>query len=65
MFSFYPQGKRKAVYPCPKCNVSIQGLWKFVSHTYVHDREARFACPACGKRIIKVQNFKDHILRYV
>ena len=47
------------------CSISIQGLWKFVQHSYVHDKEPRFCCPACGKRMIKVQNFKDHIQRHL
>ena len=27
-------------------------------------QEARFKCPACGKRIHKVQNYKDHLQRH-
>ncbi len=46
------------------CNINILGVWKYVQHSFVHDSEARFACPVCDKRIIKVQNFKDHIMRH-
>ncbi len=56
--------KMKTVLPCPMCNINIQGVWKYFQHTFTHDKEARFKCPACGKRIHKVQNYKDHLQRH-
>ncbi|TRY75863.1 hypothetical protein TCAL_09366 [Tigriopus californicus] len=56
--------KTKIVLPCPLCNINIQGVWKYFQHTFTHDKEARFKCPACHKRMNKVQSFKDHIYRH-
>lgn len=56
--------KIKLNLPCPICNITVQGVWKYFQHTYTHDREPRFRCPVCGKRTHKVQNFKDHLYRH-
>ena len=56
--------KVKLNLPCPMCNITVQGVWKYFQHTYTHDREPRFRCPVCGKRTHKVQNFKDHLYRH-
>jgi hypothetical protein len=56
--------KKKVILPCPMCNVEIQGVWKYYYHTYTHDKEARFVCPVCSKRMHKAQNFKDHLQKH-
>ena len=30
--------KMKTVLPCPQCNISIQGVWKYFQHTFTHDK---------------------------
>ena len=30
--------KMKMVLPCPQCNISIQGVWKYFQHTFTHDK---------------------------
>lgn len=51
--------------PCPGCNASMNGIWRFYNHTFIHDPLPRFKCPVCTKRLAKVQNFKLHLIKHV
>ena len=35
--------KMKTVLPCPQCNISIQGVWKYFQHTFTHDKVGKDA----------------------
>ena len=57
--------KTQIALPCPCCNASMNGIWRFYNHTFIHDTVQRFKCPACPKRLAKVQNFKLHLIKHL
>ena len=59
------KAKTQVALPCPQCHASMNGIWRFYNHTFIHDPLPRFRCPQCNKRLSKVQNFKLHIMKHL
>ena len=46
--------KEKVPLTCPNCANTMNGIWRFYNHTFIHDSLQRFRCPQCNKRFAKV-----------
>ena len=46
--------KEKVPLTCPNCANTMNGIWRFYNHTFIHDALQRFRCPQCNKRFAKV-----------
>jgi len=57
--------KEKVPLTCPNCANTMNGIWRFYNHTFIHDALQRFRCPQCNKRFAKVQNFKLHLIKHL
>ena len=57
--------KEKVPLTCPNCANTMNGIWRFYNHTFIHDALQRFRCPQCNKRFAKVISILIIFFKYI